>query len=48
MSDTRTPAEKDAAAKLLADYIKRQQEAEQAKAPNPLQQSAVRFPPRLR
>jgi hypothetical protein len=48
MNDERepTPAEREQADKLLADYIKRQQEAEQAKEPNPLQASAVRFPPR--
>ena len=44
--DTRTPAEREQADKLLADYIKRHQEAEQAKESNPLQETATRFPRR--
>ncbi len=44
--DTRTPAEREAADKLLADYKRRLAEAEQAKEPNPLQATANRFPRR--
>ena len=44
--DTRTPAEREAADKLLADFIKRQQDAAQAKEPNPLQETATRWPRR--
>ncbi len=44
--DERTPDERERAEQLLADYKRRLAEAEQAKGPNPLQATAVPFPPR--
>ena len=38
MSDTRTQAEKDAARALVAAYLKRREEEQATKRPNPLQQ----------
>ncbi len=38
MTDTRTQAEKTAGKKTLETFIKQQQEARDARGPNPLQQ----------
>ena len=44
--DPRTPAEREAADKLLADFKKRLEQEQAAKPKNPLLESATRFPPR--
>jgi hypothetical protein len=48
MTDDREPTqeERDAAAAVVEAFKKRQQEAQEAKEPNPLQATATRFPRR--
>ncbi len=43
MTDTRTQAEKDAARVLVAAYLKRREEEQATKRPNPLQQPTPRY-----
>ncbi len=44
MRDERTHAEHDAAQQILAAYLKRRQDAQDAQGPNPLQQPPPRYP----
>ena len=44
MRDERTHAEQDAAELILADYLKRRQDAQDAQGPNPLQEPPPRYP----
>ncbi len=43
MSDTRTPAEKEAAKAIVDAYKHRRQAEQDAKAPNPRQQPPARY-----
>ena len=44
MNDERTHAEQDAAQQILAAYLKRRQDEQDAQGPNPLQQPLPRYP----
>ena len=45
--DTRTPAEREAADKLLAAFKRKLEQEQEAKPKNPLQATATRFPRRV-
>ena len=42
--DQQPPADHDAAQQILAAYLKRRQDAQDAQGPNPLQQPPPRYP----